>query len=195
LVPKQKENINAYFKEHAGKTLTQIFTDLKNKEKNQAGKEEDNVKEIVEYLSGWPDYDRSVKLKIVDYKETYLNMSVEHQQQVNNAAKKYSSYDFMSLVNYYEPESESSNSTTTTPAEQSGTVSSASQYQAQINELQQTLVEYENYGVQLQQQLAATTDSQMAATIQAEIAANNQMIQQYQIQIYQLQNEMEASGQ
>ena len=186
LVPKQKEDINAYFKEHTGKSLTQIFKDLKNAEKDKVSQEASDVEEIKNYLKNWKTYDRTTKLKIVDYKETYLNMTAEHQDEINAAAKEASGYEFMSLVKYYEP-SDTSDDQSSSQQSSSNDDLSSEQAQAEIATLNQTILEYQNYGAALQQQLANTTDPQMAAQIQLEIAANNQIIQEYQIQLNQYQ--------
>lgn len=109
----QKTDINAYFKEQTGKTLTARIKELKQKKTNKSLEKDENYQTIIAYLNDWDTYDDSTKSLVVQYKDMYKQLNSYLQDKVNDLSKKKTDKSFLTLIQEYETTDEEETETDT----------------------------------------------------------------------------------
>ncbi len=165
LLDSQKEDINSYFKEQTGKTLTKLFSDLK--AQNDQSKA-DSLNRLKEYLNQWDVYTDTQKEMILNYVDVYQSLSSTDQKTIDNLCEQVAGDTFNALV---ETEKTSANS-----------------YQDEIDTLKNQLSNYQAYGEELEtyqqdpEYYGFTSES-----LKTSIQSNNEMIQSIKSKISEYQ--------
>lgn len=165
LLNSQKEEINSYFKEQTGKTLTKLFSDLK--AQNEQSKT-DSLNRLKEYLNQWDAYTDTQKEMILNYVDVYQSLSSSNQKTIDELCEDVAGSNFNALV---ETEKTSANS-----------------YQDEIDALKNQLSNYQAYAEELEtyqqdpEYYGFTSES-----LKSSIQANNETIQSLKSKISEYQ--------
>ncbi len=165
LLDSQKEEINSYFKEQTGKTLTKLFSDLK--AQNEQSKT-DSLNRLKEYLNQWDAYTDTQKEMILNYVDVYQSLSSSDQKTIDELCEDVAGSNFNALV---ETEKTSANS-----------------YQDEIDALKNQLSNYQAYAEELEtyqqdpEYYGFTSES-----LKSSIQANNETIQSLKSKISEYQ--------
>lgn len=170
LLDSQKSDINAYFKEQTGESLTKIFKDLK---QTQTQARTDSMARLETFLNNWYTYTNDQKEMVIDYLDVYQQLDDTDRQQIDLLSTQITGMDFSSLV---EEEQRKANSNVDEIATLNTQLSMYEQYG-------EALVTYqddpESYGF---------TEEQL----QSEIEANDSIIDSLKSQIKTLEEEDKA---
>ena len=189
LLDKQKSSLNDYFKDenHVGKTYKALIKELKALKESMEDESNEGYQNLKTYLENWETYEDITKREIINYKTIYDGLSTSLQKKIDDIARVHCTKSFVSVYSEYHEMIVNENNILIEANNQQ-----IEQLQAQKDQEQTTLDEYNKYGESLQSDLeTAQKNNQDTSSIQSQIDTNNQMKQQSQQTIDSLQQQID----
>lgn len=196
LLPKQKDQINDYFKEQTKETFTAQLEALKALKTTQEDETRPEYQNLVGYVSNWSTKPDEEKAQIIQYKDTYNSLSTALKQKIDQICMEQAGATFNTLVAQEEESQAQANAQAQEEAQKAQEAQQAQQaaqeqrdqIQAQIDSLQAQLNDAVVYKADLEAQQAGGEDvSAMIATNDQTIAYLNEQIAQLQYQMASIQ--------
>lgn len=193
LLPKQKDQINDYFKEQTKETFMAQLEALKALKTTQEDETRPEYQNLVGYVSNWSTKPDEEKAQIIQYKDTYNSLSTTLKQKIDQICMEQAGATFNTLIAQEEESQAQANAQAQEEAQkaqeaqqqaQQAAQEKRDQIQAQIDSLQAQLNDAVVYKADLEAQQASGED------VSAMIATNDQTIAYLNEQIAQLQYQM-----
>ncbi|MGN1275855.1 MAG: hypothetical protein ACI4UK_02550 [Floccifex sp.] len=183
LLDKQKDEINAYFKDsdHVGKTYTRLITELKQLKEDLEDESNEGYQSLKAYLEAWETYSEDQKLSVVNYKATYDELNSVLQKKVDDIARTYCTKSYTSLYSEYFEILKQRNE------------AQISSLQEELDQQNADLKELQTYAQSLQDDLTYAKNNNLdTADIEVQIRTNNDLISQTQQRINEIQSQIDA---
>ncbi|MDO4467967.1 MAG: hypothetical protein Q4C49_13350 [Bacillota bacterium] len=97
----QKSKINDYFKEQTGNSLTDVFSQLKKKQKEETNEDDPSYRVLYDYLKNWDKHTDNMKMAIITYKGLYDSLTPGLQSKINDFTKMKLDATFNTLYRQY----------------------------------------------------------------------------------------------
>ncbi|MGM9946641.1 hypothetical protein [Floccifex sp.] len=183
LLDKQKDEINAYFKDsdHVGKTYTRLITELKQLKTDLEDESNEGYQSLKAYLEAWETYSEDQKLSVVNYKTTYDELNSVLQKKVDDIARTYCTKSYTSLYSEYFEILKQRNE------------AQIASLQEELDQQNADLKELQTYAQSLQDDLTYAKNNNLdTADIEVQIRTNNDLISQTQQRINEIQSQIDA---
>lgn len=196
LLDKQKEEINAYFKEQTGKTYKGVLKDVKALEESKEEAQYPAYQSLSDFLNAWESKSDDEKLEVLNLQDGYNGLPSNLKNKIDALALEKTGKSFTDVCNE-QSTLKSQKEQEAQKAEQEATSSQnetrIASLQSSLNSLQSELNTYIEYRSSLNEDLAqAQTEGLDTSSIQTQIQTNEEMIASLQSQIAYYQSQIAA---